>query len=180
MHRNNLFKKLNLYSPQDSNELTMYNSLLQFIDKTPDCFNSKLDTGHITGSAWILDYKKNSVLLTHHKKLNKWLQLGGHADGDSDILSVAEREAEEESGLKSIKYLSYDIFDIDVHIIPRNQNTLEHSHYDIRFLFEANINEPLFVSKESIDLLWVSLNNVYKLNSNESISRMVNKSKTLT
>ena len=95
MHRNNLFKKLNLYSPQDSNELTMYNSLLQFIDKTPDCFNSKLDTGHITGSAWILDYKKNSVLLTHHKKLNKWLQLGGHADGDSDILSVAEREAEE-------------------------------------------------------------------------------------
>ncbi len=177
MHRNDLLAKLNKYSPFDLNESRMYKSLVQFVKTNPDCFENSLEIGHITGSAWIIDKSQNKVLLTHHRKLAKWIQLGGHADGESDILLVALREAKEESGLNSVNYVSTDIFDVDVHTIPKNHKHFEHLHFDIRFLFEADFDEPFSISKESIDLTWVELNKVHELNSDESILRMVRKTK---
>jgi len=132
--------------------------------------------GHITGSSWILDQSKQYVLLVHHGTLNKWLQPGGHADGEEDVLNVALREAQEETGLKNFKLLQEEIFDLDIHPIPARGGLPDHFHYDIRFLFEAGRNEQVIVSDESHDVAWIPLQELSVLTqANPSIMRMMKK-----
>ena len=83
-----------------------------------DCLNEVAFQVTLTGSSWIVDATKGLTLLTHHRKLNKWLQLGGHADGLSDVFLVALKEAQEEFGLQKIHPLSEEIFDVDIHLVP--------------------------------------------------------------
>ena len=114
--------------------------------------------------------------MTHHKKLGMWLQLGGHCDGETDLLKVALREAKEESGIKFFNVLSNEIFDIDIHQIPRSKNDVAHKHYDVRFLFEADPeNSEIIISEESYDVSWVPINEVPMLNPEVSIGRMLKK-----
>jgi 8-oxo-dGTP pyrophosphatase MutT (NUDIX family) len=131
--------------------------------------------GHVTGSAWIVDAGRNRCLLTHHKKLNRWLQPGGHADGDADIAGVALREAYEESGLANLALVDPEIFDIDIHLIPLRQNEPEHFHYDVRFLIECGDDEGYVISEESHDLAWVPLSQIRTYSTEYSILRMVKK-----
>jgi len=108
--------------------------------------------------------------------LNKWLQPGGHAEGEENVLNVAVREAQEETGVKDFKVLQQDIFDLDIHPIPARKGFPDHLHYDIRFLFEADKNEKVIVSDESHDVAWVGLDQLSKLTQNNpSIMRMVEK-----
>lgn len=109
--------------------------------------------GHVTGSAWLVDRAGARVLLTHHRKLGRWLQLGGHADGDSDLARVALREAQEESGLSGLS-VEADVFDIDRHRIPEHKGVPEHWHYDVRHVVRAGPSEAYVVSDESHDLAW--------------------------
>lgn len=143
----------------------------------PRAFHRDHLPGHITGSAWIVDASKQFVVLTHHAKLNKWLQPGGHADGNEDIVDVSLREAKEETGLKKIILKQSTIFDIDIHRIPAHKDFAEHYHFDVRFIFEADKNEPLQITDESNDLQWVNLNQLEHYTNNTSILRM--KTKTL-
>jgi len=112
-----------------------------------DCFRP----GHVTGSAWLVDDSGEHVLLTHHRKLNAWLQLGGHSDGDPDTAAVAQREAEEESGLAA-ELLSRAILDIDVHEIPARKADPAHFHFDVRFVLVSCSGRDYVVSDESHDL----------------------------
>lgn len=169
---------LHAYRPYDRNERDMYETLIRFVKTENDCFDRSLQHGHVTGSAWLVDYNRTKVLLTHHRKLDRWLQLGGHADGDADILRVALREAREESGISDIRPLSEDIFDVDVHPIPARDAEPRHLHYDVRFLFEADASSPLVVSSESKDLAWVSLSELTQLTTEQSIIRMMGKTLT--
>ena len=177
MHRKLLLDKLSAYQPCDRHEAQMTKTLRQFVAAHADCFERSLLIGHITGSAWVIDYAHLSALLTHHRKLDKWLQPGGHADGDPDILRVAMREAREESGLTEIRPVSYGIFDIDIHAIPARGSEPEHLHYDVRFLLEADRNAPLAMSEEFRSLAWVPLDAIAELNPEESIARMVAKTR---
>ena len=153
----------------------MVGLLEAFVRRQPDCFERTcFDDGHITGSAWIVCPKRRRVLLTHHRKLEKWLQLGGHSDGDGNTLWVAQREAEEESGL-TVNPVSKNVFDIDIHTIPARGDDPEHKHYDVRFLFEADDHAQLTISDESNDLRWVSIEDLNELTSEESVLRMVRK-----
>src|ERR1019366_3306840 len=115
--RTPLLDKLRAYRPSDAHEARMAEQLRLFVEAHADCFERSLAIGHVTGSAWIVDRDRTHTLLTHHRKLDKWLQLGGHADGDLDILRVALREAREESGLEAIRPVSEEIFDVDIHTI---------------------------------------------------------------
>ena len=148
---------------------------IRFVEQHVDCLLRACAPGHLTGSAWIVSPDRTRVLLTHHLKLDKWLQLGGHADGDGDLLAVALREAREESGLSRLHAVSPAIFDLDRHSIPARKTDPEHYHYDLRFLLESDPAEPLAVSPESKDLAWVELERVSTLNAEESIGRMVRK-----
>jgi 8-oxo-dGTP pyrophosphatase MutT (NUDIX family) len=172
--RNTLLRELATYTTSFDEEKSFAADFLKLLEHDRAFHRDHLP-GHITGSAWIIDAARTSVLLTHHAKLNKWLQPGGHADGDENVSGVALREAEEETGLKNFKLLQQGIFDLDIHTIPARKDFPEHLHYDIRFIFEADPNEQLLISDESHDLKWVPFNQLSGYTSNISIERMLKK-----
>ncbi|MEO5961967.1 MAG: NUDIX hydrolase [Thermomonas sp.] len=112
--------------------------------------------GHFTASVWLVNADGDRVLLTHHRKLGMWLQLGGHADGERDLKIAALKEAEEESGLTGLR-IEPGIFDLDRHRIPQHKGVPEHWHYDVRYVVRAGDNETYIVSDESHDLAWRSV-----------------------
>lgn len=116
------------------------------------CTRQRL-AGHFTGSAWLVSADGRRVLLTHHRKLDRWLQLGGHADGDTDMAAVALKEAEEESGLTGLR-VEREIFDIDKHWIPERGEVPGHWHYDVRYVVHAGASEACVISEESLALAW--------------------------
>ena len=109
------------------------------------------------------------------------MQLGGHADDNNNLLEVALTECTEESGLQSVKVISEQIFDIDIHTIPQYKDTPKHLHFDVRFLFETKKGlEPIIASNESNEVAWIKLDHVHIKNSEPSLQRMVKKTKTLS
>lgn len=148
-----------------------------FVKAHENCFERGLTLGHVTASAWVLDPSSSQVLLTHHRKLGKWLQLGGHMEGESDVAAAALREAFEESGLQSIELLSAEIFDLDIHQIPRRESDAAHLHFDARFLMRATGNIEVRASDESHALAWVSLADLEGPQIEFSIQRMAYKTK---
>lgn len=164
----------------DEHEAEMAAAMIAFVEKHPECAERSLAVGHLTGSAWIVDPARKRTLLTHHRKLDKWLQLGGHADGDLDLVGVAMREADEESGLQRLRLVSPELFDVDRHLIPARRNEPEHWHYDLRFTVEADPEEPLVISDESHDLAWIELSRMAEYNPEESMMRMARKTLAAT
>jgi 8-oxo-dGTP pyrophosphatase MutT (NUDIX family) len=131
--------------------------------------------GHLTGSAWLVSADGARVLLTHHKKLGRWLQLGGHADGDVELARAALREAEEESGLHDL-VVEAEIFDLDRHCIPARGSEAEHWHYDVRFVVHARGSEVFAISEESHALAWRNVREVVQdITADESMQRMAHK-----
>ena len=175
MHRKPLLQLLRTYRKNWPAETKMADRLIDFVEANRDCFERSLAIGHVTGSAWIVNPAGTHVLLTHHRKLDMWLQLGGHADGNSDILDAAMREAHEESGLESIAAVSPLIFDIDIHLIPAGKSELAHYHHDIRFALQATGTQDYIVSDESHDLAWVNIERLAEVTTEESMLRMAHK-----
>jgi 8-oxo-dGTP pyrophosphatase MutT (NUDIX family) len=175
MIRQPILEKLCAYKPADDHESQMLSDIIGFIKDNPNCFERSLLTGHITGSCWIVNSDYSYTLLIHHYKLDRWLQPGGHCDGDNDVMSVAMKEAEEETGL-IVTPVSDEIFDVDVHTIPSRGDVPEHKHYDIRFLFVADMNADLLLNKrETKDIRWVRLEQLQELSTEESLIRMQKK-----
>jgi 8-oxo-dGTP pyrophosphatase MutT (NUDIX family) len=137
-------------NPTDAATLAEF---IAFAAAHPDCCERTLATGHFTGSAWLVSADGERVLLTHHRKLNRWLQLGGHADGDGDLAAVALREAEEESGLSRL-LVEGGIFDLDRHLIPARGSEPAHWHHDVRFVVRATDDEYFVANEESNELAW--------------------------
>lgn len=179
MHRNVLLDLLHAHPPFDATETAHRENFLNFVAEHPDCFERTLAMGHVTGSAWITDPTCERVLLMHHRKLDRWLQPGGHADGDPDVRAVAFREATEETGL-TVNVAQEELFDVDIHRIPANARETAHFHYDVRFWFTANPAQPLLVNPEAKALMWVPLAEVGWYNPEQSISRMVAKTRQRT
>jgi 8-oxo-dGTP pyrophosphatase MutT (NUDIX family) len=119
----------------------------------PNPFQRARHEGHFTGSAWLISADEERVLLTHHRKLDRWLQLGGHADGDTDLARVALREAAEESGLTAL-VVETEIYDLDRHWIPWRDDAVGHWHYDVRFVVRATTSERHVANEESHELAW--------------------------
>jgi len=131
---------------------------VSFINSTAHPYSRQNLEGHFCGSAWVLDKECKRVVLTHHAKLEKWIQLGGHADDDTDLFRVALKEAHEESGLKQLEGLRNEKgqclpFDFCIHEIPENKGVPAHLHYDVTYVFIAG-DEELECSEESFSVRW--------------------------
>jgi len=175
MNRTHLRDQLQVYRTPYEEEADFIPDFIELTNDPLAYKRERLD-GHFTASAWIVNKKRTHTLLTLHKKLGRWLQLGGHADGNENLIEVAMKEAEEESGLKSLKLVDSTIFDVDKHIIPQRPHVQEHFHFDVRYLLEADIQEPLQMSDESISLAWIAFDSVVDMiGYNPSILRMLEK-----
>ena len=131
--------------------------------------------GHFTASCWLVDRSGARTLLTHHRKLGMWLQLGGHADGERDLQVVALKEAEEESGLGGLS-IADGIFDLDRHWIPEHKGVPAHWHYDVRYVVHAGEDEAYTVSEESHDLAWRDIADLaVEAGTDASVQRMARK-----
>ena len=152
-----LCKALQKYAERHPEQKITADKMLDFVRSAPHCFERSHAAGHMTGSAWLLNPAGDKALLTLHHNLQRWMQTGGHADGDPDTLRVALKEAEEESGITGIVPISEEIFDIDIHLIPARPAKGEpaHYHYDVRYLLRAP-HEQYAISHESDDLAWWS------------------------
>ncbi len=174
MHRRKLVAMLEDYAVRHPAEQPVARRFLHFVQSHERCFERDCWPGHVTGSAWLVDAAGERVLLTHHKKLDRWLQLGGHSDGEPDPLQVALREAEEESGLV-VTPMDVRVFDIDVHEIPQRGRDPAHYHYDVRFALQSTSGLAYRVSGESHDLSWVPVAELEAFTREESVLRMARK-----
>jgi 8-oxo-dGTP pyrophosphatase MutT (NUDIX family) len=175
MHRKQLLELLAHYNSHDPQQIVMRNDMISFVEDNPLCFERSLEIGHITASAWLINKHGTHALLTHHAKFNTWLQLGGHCDGDADVLRVALKEAHEESGITKIAPVFEEIFDIDIHTMS-NTNTYKcRIHLDVRFLLQVTSDENYIVSPESKDLRWISQDITTLPIQSPSLVRMFNK-----
>lgn len=136
--------------PAEADTVALFQALLADAE---DPFRRERLAGHFTASCWLVDRRGERVLLTHHRKLGLWLQLGGHADGERALHLAALREAEEESGLAGLQ-VAPEIFDLDRHWIPEHKGVPAHWHYDVRYVVTAGEHEDYVVSEESLDLAW--------------------------
>ena len=175
--REHLLEQLRAYGDQPlaAGEKAMLAQFGPFISAHPDCLWRGCEPGHLTASAWVVDEAREHTLLMHHRKLDRWLQPGGHVDGNPDLLASALREAREETGLSQLVPVSPEIFDVDRHWIPERKAEPGHWHYDVRFIIEADPAEPLTVTSESKELRWVKITVVAELDPEESLQRLVRK-----
>lgn len=154
--------------PEEAAIARRYLSLLSH----PQAFQRTHLPGHITGSAFVVDTGRQYTLLVHHAKLNRWLQPGGHADGETGIANVALREAREETGVQQLILVHETIYDLDIHPIPARADFPGHDHYDVRYLFTASMQDPLVVSEESHDVRWIPLAELERYNDEPSLLRL--------
>ncbi len=162
------------HTPFNQSEAESIAATLAFLADHPRCWQRDNYTGHLTASAWVVNAERSHVLLTHHRKFDCWLQLGGHVDeGDESLLVAALREAREESGIPVIEPLQPYIFDIGHHPINSAKEP-PHEHYDIRYLLVARTMD-FVVSAESNDLAWVPLAEVATVGGSTALRRMADK-----
>lgn len=169
-----LLRLLAAHQPLDPAEHAHWQQTLEFVSRTVHPAGRSAPEGHVTASAWILSPQRDAALLTHHKKLGRWLQLGGHVEADASIELAALREASEESGLQGLTLLDAALFDVDVHRIPARKDEAEHLHFDCRFLLQAP-SLDFVVSEESSALAWLPLHRIDASNADAAMLRMVQK-----
>lgn len=177
--------KITLKSPEE--ELDHIKSFKKLFKKGLVHYDRNELVGHFTSSALIVNEDLTKILLTHHKKLDLWLQMGGHVDGSRNFLDTAIREAEEESGLKTFTPLDpYALLegpstelicpiDIDIHQIPEYKDQKEHYHFDFRYLLQTSSETPLILSDESHEIAWVEWEDVYDLSRDQSLLTLIEK-----
>lgn len=176
MHHGDIRGELQDYRHRWPGEAAAVDGFLALLEDPQDPFVRERLAGHFTGSAWVVSLDGRRTLLTHHRKLDRWLQPGGHADGDMDLARVALREAEEETGVPGLHLDDGAIFDLDRHWIPERGAVPGHWHYDVRYVVRAGPDERFVVSEESHALAWRNVTAVAgDPASDESMRRMAAK-----
>lgn len=144
--------------------------ILAFLDAHPDALHRSCAEGHLTGSALVVDPSSERILLLLHAKVRRWLQPGGHADGDANLAAVALREAHEETGIECLS-VDPDPIDLDVHRF-RAAGEVDHDHLDVRFLVVAPPGATVTTNHESEGARWVGLDELASLDVDPGTVRM--------
>jgi 8-oxo-dGTP pyrophosphatase MutT (NUDIX family) len=158
-----------------SEEAVYRQSMLELLDSQMNCFHRDQFPAHFTGSAFVVSADGSRGLLHHHRKLDRWLQFGGHCDGEEDVLAVAQREAYEESGIDGLTFASSRPFDLDIHEIPGIGNEPPHLHYDVRYVLIAPEGAEIRTSSESKELRWFTAEEMRGWDLDPGLRRLVAK-----
>jgi 8-oxo-dGTP pyrophosphatase MutT (NUDIX family) len=181
MQRRTLLAQLRRYGETWPEEAPCVQRFVRFVEAHPDCLLRACVPGHVTASAWIVDAAHERFLLTHHRKLNRWLQLGGHVDGEPRVALAALREAQEESGMEHFALPAGELepIDLDIHPIPAHGREPAHFHYDVRFVLVAGAGQELRASEESHELRWFPVAEMESVTAEESVARLARKATRL-
>lgn len=162
--RAKVIELLDQFETDDHREIADIKKIKELVEQHENIFVRDCLSSHLTGSALVVNPKTKKILLHNHKKLNKWLQFGGHADGETDLAKVAMKEAEEESGLTDLSFYAQQPLDIEVQVIPKKNDIPEHLHLDFRYLIFTNAEElPTPEEHESQDLKFLDFQEAYEL-----------------
>ena len=159
----NLRKQIENYKPFNEQEENDKELILKYMDIFDDVLTRENKMCHFTASNWIVNKRRTKVIMVYHNIYDSWAWTGGHADGDSDLLHVALKEANEETGLENLKVLSDEIYGleiltVDAHI-KRGKFVPSHLHSDCSFLLEADEEEPLRIKPdENSKIAWIDIN----------------------
>ena len=181
MHRRELLALLAAHQTRFMEEQAYLRKAIAYIQAHENVFDRALLPGHVTGSAWVVNPRRDHVLLLHHKKLDRWFQPGGHADGDADIRRVCLKETAEETGIDpgQIRMAGPAVFDLDIHTVPARGSEPRHEHIDVRFLLEIDDRIPIPGNDESHEILWTPLHQACRYNRNLSTHRMIEKTRRM-
>lgn len=160
------------YAPRDAHQARERERMLAFLGEHPrDAHRRTCLPGHLTASCLVLDHAGERALLTFHAKLRRWLQLGGHCDGDANLPGVALREACEESGILDLE-IDPRPLDLDIHPIPARPGEPAHLHLDTRFVVRAPRGATLVLSEESLELRWFTRSELGSIETDDSVRRL--------
>ena len=170
----NLFDEISKYVPQTEKEKKDKEVILEFMKNNDNCLVRDNNIAHFTTSAWIVNKKKDKVLMIFHNIYNSWAWVGGHADGDSDLLHVVKKEIEEETGITNLKQLYDGIYGINIVTVEshkkRGKQVNAHLHFDLEFLFEADENDKLTIKEdENSNVGWIPVEEVNNYTTEEKM-----------
>lgn len=166
-----LVSDLSTFVPVDAQQDAVRAAMLQFAQAHPDALHRSCAEGHFTGSALVVEQRTGRVLLLLHTKLRKWLQPGGHTDGEANLALTALREATEETGISDLVVVP-EAIDLDIHEV-RPPAEPPHLHHDIRFLVVAPHGAEPVGNHESQSLRWFTPDEIGELDVDESVLRLV-------
>lgn len=188
MMNKKIYDLINDYQPFDEHEIEVKKAMLQFINNNEDVLTRDNKIGHFASSAWIVNKERTKVLMIYHNLYKSWAWVGGHADGDSDLLHVALKETEEETGLTNVKVLDNNLFGINIspveEHIKRGNLVNTHLHLDVVYLLEADEEDTIRIKEdENSDIKWIDIDKIDELNIEEVMlpvyKRLNKKLKTL-
>src|SRR4051794_7298998 len=173
--RERLLDELRVYGPADGTEAGNVEAVVNLLTTSDDPFSrGHFEPGHVTASCYIVD-PGGRLLLHHHRRLNRWLQMGGHVEADESTPDAALREGREESGLADLM-LDASILDVDVHAIPASKGDPLHHHFDVRYIARTEAPESVSMRPdESNDLAWLTLARANELMDAPESARVIRK-----
>ncbi len=157
-----IVEEIKAYAPCCEQEARDKAVILDYLAKNPDAFYRSDPIAHMTASAWIVNRERTKVLMVYHRIYDSWSWTGGHADGEKDLLAVAQREAREETGLRKVSAVSEKIYSLEVLTVDghekRGEYVASHLHLNVTYLLEADESEELRVcEEENSGVKWFTL-----------------------
>lgn len=160
-----LIRQIEAYTPYNEQETRDKAQILHFLRSEENLLTRENKVAHLTASAWVVSPDRKQVIMVYHNLYNSWSWMGGHADGDADLLRVAKKEVMEECGLQELTVVSPDILSLEILCVDghekKGQYLSSHLHLNVTYLFEADPAQPLRVKPdENSGVSWVRVEDI--------------------
>lgn len=187
MSLNILKENLEKYVPYNEQEEVDKEVMLSYINNFDNVLTRENQYGHFTSSAFVLNKERTKILMAYHKIYDSWAWVGGHSDGDSDLLHVAMKEAKEETGIKNVTPISENIYSLEIIVVngheKREKYVASHVHLNATYLLEADENEEIHIKEdENSGVKWVPIDKILEVSSEQWVkdrvyAKIINKMK---